>query len=225
MNNFFAAGKKTFNIDHHVSNPAYADVNFVDSDSSATAQIIFRVLTSLGAIIDEDLATLLLSGIVDDTGSYRYSNTTEDVFRCSAELVKLGANPELIANTLYFSTPKRVAELRKLALAELKLFAEGRIGMIVVTKDMLAKAEAELADTEGLVEEARSIEGVIVAVLVRELDDKWRVSLRSKDPNCDVNKVASNFDGGGHKAAAGCSVVGSKEDVEEQILNRVIEEL
>ncbi len=209
---------KSFNIDHHFSNDRWAAVNYIDAESAASAQIVFQLLKELGAKITPEIATVLFAGLMDDTGSFRYSNTTASAFNTAAEMLQCGARPQDVANNLYFSTPSQVLKLRAHALGSLKSLFGGKIMLLVVTDKLLAECGASAEETDGLIDEARSVEGALGAVMIREIPGGWKISLRSKSENFDVNGVAAEFGGGGHKAAAGYKSSGTIEFIEAQLI-------
>ena len=190
------------NIDHHATNQFFGDHNLVREDASSTSELVFEIVRAGSLPIDADVATCLFSGLSGDTGSFRFSSTTERALRVAAELVACGANPTKVANAIYSSNSLGAVKLEALALAELELYFERRLGIVVVTSEMYRQAQAVSDDSDPLVDKIRDIRGVNVAVLIREFGDLWRVSMRSKDPVWDVSKVAARFGGGGHKSAA-----------------------
>ena len=216
-----ALGETSFNIDHHGSNDCWAETNFVDSKAAASAIIVFDLLVQMGASVDSQTANLLFAGLMDDTGCFRFSNSDKRSFETAARLLEAGASPEYVANELYFSVPERVLRLRAKALANLRLVLDGRVAVLSVSSEMLDELQARPEDTEGLVEIARSVSGTIAAVFIRQLDSSWKLSLRSKTKNVNVNDVAAAFGGGGHAQAAGCTLSGSLEEVEAQVLEKL----
>lgn len=217
-----------FNIDHHFSNDCWGTHAFVDANAPASALIVLSMLKEMRVKVTPQMANLLYAGLLDDTGCFRFSNTSETAFDCGKELLSAGASPQEVANALYFSMPHRVHKLRSLAMNGLRLLADGKFSLVVVTKELLERSGAKAEDTEGLVDEARSIEGTYGAALMRELDDSWKISLRSKDDRLDVHALATSFGGGGHRAAAGCRILGTREQVETtlvQCLEKAIEQL
>jgi bifunctional oligoribonuclease and PAP phosphatase NrnA len=214
----------TLNIDHHISNDLFGDLNYVDSKASATAEIIFQLLLELGVSVTQEMANLLYAGILDDTGCFRFSNTSSASLVCASKLIEHGASPDLVANALYFSVPRHVMLLRSMALSEMKLVADNKIAFVVITKKMLEKIGASSSDSEGVIDEARALNGTLGAVLVREIESgSWKVSLRSKTNSLDVNVIAASFGGGGHKAAAGCKICGNIEEVESKLVSKLAE--
>jgi len=206
------------NIDHHISNPGWGDVNYIDTTSPASALIVFELLQAMQLEVDSQMASLLFAGLIDDTGCFRFSNTSARALRVAAQMVDAGAVPQLVANSLYFNVPLRVLKLRSEAMSGLRLVCQGAIALVTAPKSLLEACGAAVEDTEGIVDEARLVEGTVGAVFIRELSDGWKCSLRAKDERLDVNSVAGKFGGGGHKAAAGCKILGKREDVESQIL-------
>ncbi len=222
----FLQGKKLLNIDHHFSNTGYGDLNYVDSKAAASAVIVFDLLCGLKAPITPAMADLLYAGLMDDTGCFRFSNTSPESLECAAALVRCGATPQEVSNHLYFSLPERILHLRAKALAALRVVLDGKIALIALSRRALEECHAQAADTEGLVDLARSVSGTIGAVFMRELDDGvWKLSLRAKNVSLNVHQVAEAFSGGGHQAAAGCKLKGSEEEVEKKILERLAQAL
>lgn len=213
------SANKSINIDHHFSNENWAEVNYIDDTAAASALIVTELLNEMGFAISSKVANLLFAGLADDTGSFRFGNTSAESLRSAALLVDRGADPELVANGLYFSTPRRAFTLRAKALSSMQFISNDRLGIIVVPKSLLEQSGAIAEDTEGLVDEARSVEGVVGAALIRELDDGWKVSLRAKADAFDASAIAQDYGGGGHKAAAGY-----KTDLDSDIIISELEE-
>jgi phosphoesterase RecJ-like protein len=217
--------ERTYNLDHHVSNVGWGERNYIDADAPASALIVWELCRELGVAVVPQIANLLYAGLLDDTGGFCFSNTNARSFRCAAALVDGGADPEKVANALYFNQPLRLLKLHALALQTLSLELGGRVSLISITARGLERCGAKAEDVEGIVDLARRVEGTQVAIFQRELDDGWKFSLRSKDPRIDVNEVAATFGGGGHTAAAGCKITGSEEEARDRVLRRVAEVL
>ncbi len=211
--------ESTVTIDHHISNEGWAQHNYIEGNASSSAEIIEKLLRRSGVNITPQIATLLYSGLADDTGCFRYSNTSAESLQCAARLVAAGAEPQEISNSLYFSTPERVLRLRALTVEKMERHFGGALAMSFISTEMLTGVGASAEDAEGLVDELRSIEGTRAAVLVRQMNGEWKLSLRAKDESIDVNSIASSFGGGGHKAAAGCRIAGPAPEVREKILD------
>ena len=218
--------EKVFNIDHHGSNVGWGDVNYIDSDSPSTSVIVLEMAKQLDLPLSPEAANLLLAGLMDDTGCFRFSNTTTVSFEAAARMLELGASAELVANILYFSVPERVLTLRARAMSELELVFGGKVSVVRVTQEMMTACGASALDSEGIVDLARSVEGTIAAVFFREREaGVWKISLRAKDERIDVNEVAAEFDGGGHRAAAGASVHGTFDEAKSKVLEKLFSAL
>lgn len=194
------------NIDHHLDNERYGVANLVDEGAAAVGELVLEVALAAGAALTPTLATSLYAALVTDTGDFRYSNTTPRALRAAATLVEAGADPHGIAQALWEHVPERVVRLTGAVLATLELRAGGRLAMIHCDRDMLAATGAGPADTEDVINHARGIDGVEVAVFLKAFAaDTVKVSLRSRGAT-DVQAIARSFGGGGHREAAGCTL-------------------
>jgi phosphoesterase RecJ-like protein len=203
--NFILKKDFTFAIvDHHATNDTGSEYCLVDENASSTGVILYRMIKRLGIPISPDVAECLFSTIVGDTGSFRYSNTCSETFTIAADLVDRGADPEKISRFIYDNEPLKKVMLRTLAMNTLEV--TGEIAFLHVSSEMFRQTGTEKEHTEGLVSMARSIEGVEVAVFLRQESDLgWKVSLRSKE-YVDVAQIARRYGGGGHRKAAGCVI-------------------
>jgi phosphoesterase RecJ-like protein len=220
-NNLRAASqaKLWVNIDHHISNPRYGDVNFVDASSPATGQIIYEIIKSLDMPLPEGSRDAIYVAVSTDTGSFQYDSTTSRTYRLAADLLDRGLAVGDINAKIYDSHPYRRIELMRALLNTLQLSADGR----VAHWDMLDATRISLGlkpeDSEGLIDLIRAIRGVQVAVFFEELPDgKIRVSMRSKDRSTNVCEIATLFGGGGHALAAGIRMAGPLEAAKEKVL-------
>ncbi|MCB0340110.1 MAG: bifunctional oligoribonuclease/PAP phosphatase NrnA, partial [Bdellovibrionales bacterium] len=202
LTDFIRKHPKVVNIDHHASNTLFGDLNWVVSDACSTSELIFDLLCDLGFEFTPDVAEALLIGIYGDTGSFRNLSTSARSFEIAAKLVAHGANPAKIAAKMYESLSPSSFRMRAFLLSQAEFRAEGRVVISIASAQDYRAYGATAEDTEGVVEELRSIGGVRVSCFIREVDGIWRVSLRSKDPKLDVSKVAAQFGGGGHVVAA-----------------------
>lgn len=216
-----ARSRMSYNIDHHTSNELWAKLNYIDAVSPATACIIYKLLDELKINISSEMASLLYAGILDDTGFFRFSNTTPDSLSIAGKLVELGARPADISNIIHFNVPKRVVNLRAAALNTLQFYLNDRVAMLNVTRAMLDQTGCKSEESEGLVDLARGVEGVDLAFFIREMDDKLKVSCRAKTEEFDVNQLAGKFGGGGHKMASGFTFEGSLENCKSALLKEV----
>ena len=214
------------NLDHHVSNPRYGDLNFIDSTSPATGQILFELFRAGEMPVTYEMADNLFVAISTDTGSFQYPNTTARTYEIGAELVRMGVKVGELSQRLYESHPRRRIELLKAMLNVMRFTSEDRVASFALSLAAAREVGAKPDDTEGLIDHIRSIEGVIIAAFFEELEDGLvRVSLRSKDPRADVCAIASAFGGGGHTLAAGLRMRGTLADVQEKILHAIHDKL
>ena len=214
------------NIDHHVSKPRFGDLNYIDSTSPATGQILFELFRQCGLPLTYEMADNLYVAISTDTGSFQYPSTTTRTYEIGAELVKLGVNVGNLSQRLYESYPRRRIELLKSLLNALQFSSNDRVASFALTQETSKSLGVKPDDNEGLIDTIRAVEGVIVAVFFEELEDgRVRVSLRSKNPSTDVCKVALQFGGGGHTLAAGIRMKGPLADAQAKILQSIDEQL
>jgi phosphoesterase RecJ-like protein len=190
-------------FDHHVSNVGFAVRNFVDTGSAATAEVLAGLFIDADIVFDTVTAQALYTGIMTDTGQFRFSSTSYRVFRLCAELVARGANPALAGQELFERESFGKLKLLQYYLGSLKLECDGRVCIGVLREGIFEKLGATIEDTEGLVDYARSIEGVEIGVLVEERAGVIKASLRAIHGSYRIDTVASQFNGGGHASAAG----------------------
>ena len=215
------------NIDHHISNEGYGDLLYIDPTAPATGQILYELITSAGFPLTTEIAENLFAAISTDTGSFQYANTTARTYEIGAELIKAGVKVGDLSQKMYESYPLRRVYLLRALLNVMKLTCKGRVASFVLTQQMVDELGVMPEDNEGLIDTIRAIDGVIVAAFIEELaaEGKVRISLRSKDPRVDVCKICQQFQGGGHKLAAGGRVRGAVTDVEAQVLNAICHEI
>ncbi|ODA40695.1 bifunctional oligoribonuclease/PAP phosphatase NrnA [Desulfosporosinus sp. BG] len=194
------------NLDHHISNHFFGDINWVDAQASASAEIALALINKLGVKIDGDMATNLYTAIVTDTGCFQYSNTTAQTHRLTAELLDIGLDLTGIHHNIFDQKPLAQIELLQYALNGLEIQANGQLAVMTLSLEDFQKCGAEQELSEGLVNYARSIAGVEVAVLLKEVGSREiKGGLRS-NLWLNVNEIAAQFGGGGHKRAAGCTL-------------------
>ena len=210
-------------IDHHITHERFGDILWLDPTAAASGQLVFDLVKRGGFTLTPEIATCLFAAISTDTGSFTFANTTATALRIAAELVEAGVNVGEVTRHVYESYPRARLQLVQMALADLKFAEHNRIAYYWVTNEMYETSGAKREDTEGLIDYARSIDGVIVAALFEELSEpgKFRVSLRSKHPQVDVNSIARRFGGGGHREAAGARMTGTPQDVERRMLEAI----
>ena len=204
------------NIDHHATARPFADVNWIDPNACATAEMIFRLAREAGVKISPEIATCLYTAILTDTGSFCFHGTTERTFALAQELVRCGADPVRIAHNVYFST--QMSKMRLLGAALSSLRREGSLVWMDVDRATIERCQASTEDCEGLVNYALAIQGVEVALFFREqADGHFRVSLRSKGL-VNVAAIAATFGGGGHECASGCAIEGPLQVAVERLV-------
>ncbi|MEO8898554.1 MAG: DHH family phosphoesterase [Candidatus Dormibacter sp.] len=194
------------NVDHHVSNEGFGAINLIEPDASATGQVVYDLLTTLGAPITADVATNLYAALFTDTGGYRHGNTTEAALRLGADLVAAGADPAWVALKSYNSRSVPQLKLEGLAVANLCTEFEGRLVWSAITQEMLEQTGAEMMESEGVIDQLQSIDTMEVAVLFKENGPgSTKVSVRTREP-LDATVICAPFGGGGHRRAAGAEL-------------------
>ncbi|MFW5885408.1 MAG: DHH family phosphoesterase [Halanaerobium sp.] len=211
------SAKFIINIDHHEDNTQFAKINLVQPDRAAVGEIIYNfVVELLGAEIPLDIAEPLATAIITDTGALRYENTSARVLRILADLIEAGVNIYKINKKIFGSLSYKALVLKGLALATLERSESGKIAWLYVSRQMMHEAETDY--TEGLVSLARDIEDVEIGILFTEEEEQTiKVSLRSNF-YAEVNKLAAEFEGGGHPRAAGATVEKSLQETIDSVV-------
>lgn len=191
------------NIDHHLSNDGFAAHNFIDVGSAATAEILAGLFIDHHLPIDAQAAQSLYAGIATDTGQFRFNSTSRRTFLIVGELMARGAQPAAAASELYERETPGKLDLLQRFLASLRYECGGRVCIGSLPDGIYAATGTSQEDAEGLVDYARSIEGVDIGVLIEEQAGSIKASLRAKDPVYRMDMIASHFNGGGHACAAG----------------------
>jgi phosphoesterase RecJ-like protein len=214
--------KMLINIDHHRVFEVFGDINYIDPGASSTSEQVYRLFKKMNMKFTESEAEAIYTGAVSDTGRFQYSNTTPFCLSMAADLVSCGVRPEKIFSNLYEKNKLSSLKLLGEALSTLKVSASGKIAYIEIPNSMFKKSGADYSETENIINYAVSVEGVKVALLFRESEQKGviKVSLRSRG-TIDVSKVAKHFDGGGHRNAAGLTISGTIQSAEKKLLTYV----
>jgi len=197
---FDLSGREILNIDHHESNTRYGSLNVVIPGYASASQVAFALFSRIYSIPVES-AECWYAALLSDTRYFTTSSMNETVFRAAAELVHIGVDPAKVARHLNQRRALSAFRILQRALASLQLYSDARIAVLSVTKKDIAETGATLPDMDGIVEHARALATVEVALFIMELEGEIRVSLRSK--GTDVNAIAASFGGGGHRVAAG----------------------
>lgn len=214
----FKGLKEVACIDHHIFETPEADISLMDSEAASTGEVVLRLLKKIGDASGADIAQCIYTTIVVDTGFFKYSNTNERTFAVVSELVRMGASPWIVAKNLEESYPVSRMKLLALSLASLRIELGGQYATMDVTQEMLKKSGATMELSDEFAVYPRSIEGVEVSALFRELPECGvKVSMRSKDV-VDVAAVARGFGGGGHARAAGFQMRGTMDEMKSKLL-------
>lgn len=215
----FKNAKKTFCIDHHISNREFADENYIFPDASSTSELVYNLIDR--DRMSKEVAEALYLGIVHDTGVFQYSCAAPSTFEAAAELLKKGINgPKIIEETFCEKTYAQNQILGR-ALLESVLLMDGKCIASHITKKQMQFYGVDAKDLDGVVSQLRATKGVEAAIFMYELETGlYKVSLRSGDV-VDVSRVAQYFQGGGHVKAAGCSMAGTPNDIINNLLRRI----
>lgn len=214
----FAENVRIANIDHHPTNDHYGEVQLIRADAAATTEILYDLLEEFGIAWTEEIATCIYTGLLTDTGGFRYANTTANVMQIASTLLGYGVKANDLADHLLERVTKAHISLLKRVLQGLAFNEEQTISWMTVHLADMEETGAANEDLEGLVQYPRNIEGIEVGILFKEVrEDVYKVSLRSTG-RADVSRIAQLFGGGGHVRAAGCTVEGKLEDIIRSIV-------
>ncbi len=213
----FLASSNKLNIDHHATNERYGDHNLIEEKAS-TGEIMLNMIEGLGVEVSVDMANSLYAAVSTDTNNFVYSNVQPETFETAARLLKYGAKTAELCDMIYYRRSFGATKLIALALSRLKLYHDGKISALYMTLDDIKKCGAKREDCDVLVNYAREIDGVEIAVFVNEMPDgKYKVSLRSNQ-YADVSAISVKYGGGGHKKASGHVMDGNVEKILEEII-------
>lgn len=216
---YFENANVTIEIDHHAINTMFADYNFVNPAAPACAQILITVLENLGIEITKEIGTCLLTGIITDTGGFKYQGVSAETFEFTAELLNKGVNVSSIYKNVLQTISITKFELRKLAMERLEFYEDGKITFTYIRREDEEKIRAESDAHEGIVEMGRDIEGVEISIFLHENKDKdgYKISLRSND-YVNVADICLMFNGGGHARAAGGNIKFPLEEAKQRVI-------
>ena len=209
------------NIDHHISNNHFGHFDWVDTRASGTSEMVYLLLKELDVELTPAIATNLYTGILTDTGSFQYSNTTAQCLRIAGELVHAQADPKAIASAVYNRKALPAIRLMGHVLNEMEIHFDQSVAILTVTRKILKDLQATYEDTEELVNIPQKVGSIKVSILIKEIDeDAYKVSFRSKG-YIDVAQLAAGLEGGGHPNAAGAKMTGKLPQVKDRILKLV----
>ncbi len=204
------------NIDHHPGSD-FGDICYLDTEAAATAVLIYRLLKACDLTLDLDIALPLYTGLLSDTGSFRYANSNPEAFAVGGQLVELGIDPWQVASALYESQPPERMRLLSQVLATLYIAPDGKHASVSMSLEMLEETGALPEHTDGFVNYPRAVSGVEVAVFFRQVEtEKVKIGFRSRG-NIDVGGLAKKLGGGGHKNAAGAHIDGTLDAVVTEV--------
>lgn len=207
-------------IDHHQDPERFVDYEFIDTEYSATGEIIFNLISETKIVsLTKEIAEPIYAAIMTDTGSFRFERTTAKLHRKIATLLETGINPTEIYDKIYDQSKFSKIKLLGRALNSIELIADGKIAYMIITQKDFEEFGAIESDTENFVNYNLSIENVVLGILFIELKNGFKVSFRSKG-NIPVNKLAAEFGGGGHTNAAGARFFEQK--MTEEIINSIL---
>lgn len=220
FSNYFENATVKVSIDHHSTNTMFGDLNYVSPDAPACAQILLVVLEYFKIEITKEIGTCILTGIITDTGGFKYSSVTAETFEFVAWLLNRGVNVSKIYRKVLQIKTRANFELSRIAADRLEFYEDGKVAFTYITEEDMEKVNAENGDHEGIVEMGRDIEGVEVSIFLRQTDKGCKVSMRSNE-YVNVSDVCILLGGGGHIHAAGATMQCTIEQAKEKILRQV----
>ena len=210
------------NIDHHLGNSNYGAVNWFDGTAAACGEMVFELIAELGVPLTPDIATHIYVAILTDTGSFHYSSISPRTFDICRQCVEAGIDPPAIAGAIFDSNSLGRLKLFGAVLSKMELDATGRVATVYVDQKLAQECGGTYEDTEGIVNLPLTVKEIEVVAFFKEAGpDDWRVSMRSKG-EIDVNAVAKEFGGGGHKNASGCSARGSFRELKQIFQDKLL---
>ena len=215
--------RRFINIDHHKGNSMESGFfNLVSGETASCSELLVKIITAAGFAIPERCATPLLTGMMTDTGCFRFSNTSPDTMRHAALLLEAGAELEKIVNAVFFSKPlNQVRFENELMKEHLKFAAGNKIAYAYIPPELAQKYAFNIKEDEGLIDLLREIDGVVIAMLLYEGPGGIKMSMRSKESRYPVGPVARSFNGDGHDLAAGATFEGSACDAEKALVEKL----
>lgn len=219
----FRLAKKTINIDHHISNTKFADINHVIPDASSTAEVLYGLLDT--DKITKEIAEALYIGIIHDTGVFRHTNTTSKTMNIAGDLMNRGIDFSTLIGETFFQKTYVQNQILGRVLMESQLVLDGRCIVSSLDTDIIGLYNVSLTELDGIIDQMRQTKFVEVAIFLYEFNhNEYKVSMRSNS-KVDVSKIAIHFGGGGHKKAAGCCMSGSSEEIIIELLELVSDQL
>ena len=213
----------TINIDHHISNENFGKINWIDAEATSTGQLVYWLAKSINIEITKEIATLLYTTLLTDTNCFANSNTNALALSWGSELIKAGAQHEVVYKKAFLERPFRSMKTFAKALDNLTLVENGEIAWTWISKDEMKKISAMAEDAVDVADYMMRTRGVKVGVFFREEENETKVSLRSAI-DFDVSKIAMSMGGGGHKRAAGINIKSPLPEVKDLVLKKIVDE-
>ncbi len=216
-------GRVNLSVDHHESSRRFAEMTYCEPDSASCCEIIYLIIKALGVEIDKGIASCIYTGCSTDTGCFRYSNVTKRTHLIAAELIEKGADHSRINTKMFEMKSMNNIMLETMCLSTLSFYAEGKVAVISVTREMFRKTGTDKSALDAIKPITRQIEGVKAGITLREEDDgKISVSLRT-DEDVDAASICAHFGGGGHVRAAGCEFRGKTiEEAKKAVVDYIV---
>ncbi|MEF9840439.1 MAG: bifunctional oligoribonuclease/PAP phosphatase NrnA [Lachnospiraceae bacterium] len=215
----YEKAKKTFCIDHHISNESFAMYNYIVPEASSTSELVYQLINT--DIITKEVAMCLYLGIVHDTGVFQYTSTTPSTMEAAANLMRTGIDAAQIIDNTYYEKTFPQNKVLGYALLESKLVLNDKCITSIITQKDMEFFGVRSSDLDGIVSQLHFTQGVEVSVFLYELrPEEYKVSLRAKD-KIDVSIIAQHFQGGGHKKAAGFTIFGDVQAAMQNILHEI----
>jgi len=219
---FFDKAKIKINIDHHISNKeGTGDINYIYPEASSVCELCYDVMDPL--VVDKNIAMALYTGMVTDTGVFKYSSTSKKTMEVAGKLITYGFEFDKLIDHVFYEKTYKQNKLLGRALLDSKLVLDGKVIVSVTDSKTMAEYDAKGSDLEGIVSQLKLTAGVGCALYAHQLsENEYKLSLRS-DGSVNVAKVAETFGGGGHDRAAGITIVGNIEDILAKVISRIEE--
>lgn len=220
---YFEKIEHTIVIDHHITNQNFGDVNYVNAVASSTCQNLIIVLAAMEIAINKEMAECIYTGILTDTGGFRY-NTQSETFEFAAMLLETGIDISKIYRIVFDTTTEKRTRLLSRALDRLEILEDGKVAFTYITTQDVDELQNEDGDYENIVNYGRNISGVEVSIFAREKDGRYKISLRANE-YVDVSQIASKYAGGGHLRAAGLEMAMPLEQVKQTLVEEIKKQL
>lgn len=216
---FFQSARKTINIDHHISNTLFAEVNHVVDDASSTCEVLYDLLEEDKILAP--IAECLYVGLIHDTGVFKHSNTSQKTLKIAGSLISKGIPFSMLIDETFYARTYMQTQMLGRCLMESRLLLDGRIILSYISRKELDFYEADHSDLDGIIDQLRVTKGTEAAVFLYEVETgEYKVSMRSNG-DVNVSKIAVQFGGGGHIKAAGCTISGPVQDVIKQLTEQL----